>query len=444
MITNRRIAGRLVSPTRPALLGVAAASTFSGIEPTFGILTIRPVDVVLVVLATSGVLRALTRRRAHKSSWSEGRALFSCYLLYRAFVGLLLSSSGVFVKELVQALEMVYFGSRLGMVFDNRTDRETFFRAFTIALGAITTYAALKSFADGSYFRFKDLDEASLAPAVLTICTLGGFREAVSAGRRTRPWLLASGVASVLTLLSGARAGWAAVLLAALLLVSLRHRHRTGRDAMVPQEARLRRAGIALVVAPIIFATSMGLSSLLSGNNYLERQIASVKDLPSLLGGTASTDSSLSNDLRRANLSLAWAEIKAHPLLGLGPDNFRSAVTLEAELRGSRAQNVHNDFVQAAADTGVLGFALFLGTFLSLSARYALPTRANWVRRTSYSYGVGLFAYALVANLSVGGGAVNLIPIVIALSLADALARESGRGSTSILISAPASFGSAG
>src|SRR5206468_2479690 len=85
---------------------------------------------------------------------------------------------------------------------------------------------------------------------------------------------------------------------------------------------------------------------------------------------------------RGAGILGAWEMFKDHPLVGVGPANYRYAfydyklrvedqhptLTLQTT-RASQFGEAHNDHLQTLAQTGVPGYALFLTAAILVAAR---------------------------------------------------------------------------
>ena len=89
---------------------------------------------------------------------------------------------------------------------------------------------------------------------------------------------------------------------------------------------------------------------------------------------------------------VGWRTAVNHPITGTGPGSFyavyRQAKPPEAEM----ARLAHNDYLQQAADSGVVGFLTF-GGFIWLSlVRLYRQTSSSWVR---FPVWLGLFGWAM-------------------------------------------------
>ena len=98
-------------------------------------------------------------------------------------------------------------------------------------------------------------------------------------------------------------------------------------------------------------------------------------------------ESSVEQPSRTQFWSVAIDMLQDHPLLGVGPDNFR---WLFASYSGIQADNLgihaHDQYLETLADTGVLGFLAFLWLLIVVTRgaiQGALRTNDTWLWRTA-------------------------------------------------------------
>jgi Tfp pilus assembly protein PilF/O-antigen ligase len=103
----------------------------------------------------------------------------------------------------------------------------------------------------------------------------------------------------------------------------------------------------------------------------------------------------------------AWEIIKDHPLLGLGGHGWKSRY-FQYQSANYSSTEVHNHFMQVFVETGIIGFLLFLGIWLTfLYTAYRLYTEEDEERKI-LSVAIGTAVLAIVAhslydfNLSLG------------------------------------------
>lgn len=66
-----------------------------------------------------------------------------------------------------------------------------------------------------------------------------------------------------------------------------------------------------------------------------------------------------------------WGMVREHPVFGVGADNlkvnfanYQADVKRDIRLKGTSESNLHNEFLQRFAETGIIGFLAFLAVFL--------------------------------------------------------------------------------
>ncbi|MBS4030275.1 MAG: O-antigen ligase family protein [Clostridiales bacterium] len=109
----------------------------------------------------------------------------------------------------------------------------------------------------------------------------------------------------------------------------------------------------------------------------------------------------------------AWEIIKDHPLLGLGGHGWKSRY-FQYQSANYSSTEVHNHFMQVFVETGIIGFLLFLGIWLTfLYTAYRLYTDEDEERKI-LSVAIGTAVLAIVAhslydfNLSLGAISIFL------------------------------------
>lgn len=114
------------------------------------------------------------------------------------------------------------------------------------------------------------------------------------------------------------------------------------------------------------------------------------------------------SDLGRVEIWKSAARMfAAHPVLGVGPDNFSLMLgrhKTDGFVRthgwsGGQA-HAHNDFLQALATTGLAGFAAYLWLLWAAWGRLRLALRDDEARASSAAAGAGLAAAFLAAKLN--------------------------------------------
>ena len=153
---------------------------------------------------------------------------------------------------------------------------------------------------------------------------------------------------------------------------------------------------VALLVVVVIVAVPA----------YAER-LTSLADATALLSdepASAGTDNSI---LSRATENLAALNVFAdHPILGVGPDQFPEYYREYADEIGisvrAADRQAHNLYLEAAAETGILGLITFLGAVLTTLVQLARARVASLVRRPDLAAMATGFMLAMVAYLATG------------------------------------------
>ncbi|MBN1383598.1 MAG: O-antigen ligase family protein [Elusimicrobia bacterium] len=97
--------------------------------------------------------------------------------------------------------------------------------------------------------------------------------------------------------------------------------------------------------------------------------LISIDRLDTLKGFFSRNDASINE--RIFKWKTGWEMIKEHPVFGVGAGNlkvnfanYQAKVTRDIQLKGTSESNLHNEFLQIFAETGITGLLVFLAVFL--------------------------------------------------------------------------------
>lgn len=143
------------------------------------------------------------------------------------------------------------------------------------------------------------------------------------------------------------------VVYATLFLLVIRYIFKTGRW--------LLGAGVLLAMAAFPFLAYQTMPSLRAKVDYVKYDLFMYRH--------GHEDAKLSDSARWISLKIGWDIFKAHPVVGKGVGNFKSAVQSHYEqeypdISALERKMPHNQFLSVLGATGVLGFLFFLGIFL--------------------------------------------------------------------------------
>lgn len=395
----------------PVTCGVLLASNFLGVEWSLGNAVLRPSDFALGGIVAFLALGALARGRVRKVRLSHPALIallaFLGFFVLNAFFS---TSVSVGLVEAVQAVELVIVVLLVAQATRNHERRHVFLATFTISLGMIALYTAWYHVARGEFYNFKSLSQPKLTfGLVAALLVVRGRSSYEKLPHRVRHKVVLC-VAILLMVLAGDRKGWIAFLIAvSATLFTRTARPRVGSGNQVRTALLLLGVGVFVAVAPLA-------ASALPEDSYTTRQFRSLADLPAMISGQAGTTGSASNESRLFTLELAWSEFRSHPLVGVGPEQFRERSRQTGSLADMVAKNPHNEYVKVAVENGVIGLALYiwlnltlLGTALRLASRMADYRSAPTI--------LALCLYGLTINLFLAAGVINGILVVLPLGL---------------------------
>ena len=123
-----------------------------------------------------------------------------------------------------------------------------------------------------------------------------------------------------------------------------------------------------------------------------------------LADGTSNLVTSISVERNQARIALwgwSWLLIKEKPLLGVGSGNWKVEVLkYESKLKSgfTYSYKAHNDFIESAAETGVIGGLFYLGIFVFVALSFLKRIKQN-IKSEDNHYGylflaaMGMFFY---------------------------------------------------
>jgi hypothetical protein len=160
---------------------------------------------------------------------------------------------------------------------------------------------------------------------------------------------------------------------------------RAERRISVPHAAR-RRIGASLLVA--LLAGSIVLLAKQGGPAALVRHARQAFDAPAAPGYSYNKRLfNLSGSGRNVQYRVAWNEFRAHPIFGTGAGTYEQYWLRARPLKDWKIRDVHNGYLEALAELGLVGFGL-------LCIAFALPLVAFRRARQQPLASVALGAYA--------------------------------------------------
>lgn len=238
----------------------------------------------------------------------------------------------------------------------------------------------------------------------LVLATLSPFLLLPAARRGVLPWAIVATVVGVVVLLAGARAAWVTF---ALVLAFTAWRRWGGR-----------RAALGMAAGGLL---ALGLAATFS--DFLGPRIE--RSLAVLQGDPAGLDFALSGRVVLWETTLRI--IAAHPLTGVGTDNFKAAYREHSEgdqfVEHGRqgAFHAHQIVLEVLAETGIVGLLLWLAALaIALRAwRYADAEARQRAEAPALALAVTLFPFNthLAAYSTFWGGVILLLAALYAGAL---------------------------
>jgi O-antigen ligase len=397
-------------------LALAIVSLFLWFEFRVGPVVIRPFDGLLFI-GLGGALAAASMQGKIKNLYiADFQWVYLALTTYVIVNGLVFSGAGAAFKELLQKSEYVFLMLAIGALTRHPRRRRLFVWTLVIgcALAAIAT--AGWHVANGHLVSYKRLSEPKLAFGLFAYFMVTYL---VVSSRTSALGLVGGLGAFPLMLLSGERKGWLAFAAGiAFLYIAMRR----GSILKTLLRGRLSLKGVVLVAVVLAGGVLVGSSS-----GYVVGQIQTLSDMWSSLEGEGiqfRQGQSLSNQVRLFLLQFTIETVKAHPWWGIGVGEFKEAIQFAApgEMFVSGA---HSEYQRYAVETGLTGLGLYLLTWaLMIRHAWRVVRRTDLAKQTETALVVGLVVYGAVINLFLGGGALNILFLVLPAGLLQGILNE--------------------
>lgn len=427
--TSRRVTQTSTGQPVALVFGAACATMFLDFEFSPGGIRVRIFDIVLLLLLVSYTVSLVMARRARRTPGMDFLVVYLLYVGYCAVNALLLASAKTAVIETAQALSFAIFFWILTDLLENEKRAKSFIAGFLIGMWAISMGNAAFFISGGQVYDFKSTGPQKLSHAYSLIATVV---LAMYGDRRYRPFLISLVlIAAALTLLAGERKGWLAAIAALGVLAATSD---TGRI----------RVGRVVQRVVVILALAIPIALIADGNtgaSYTSRQIESTvsafdKAFNPAYNPITDIHESISNRSRIYITNLGRDIVASHPFFGIGLDNFIPyAEQKTIGLPRGLLAGIHNEYLRIAAETGLVGLALYLAGISLILRRAAIGIRSlphlNDHLRLRLRIGVALLVFGLVINMfrATSGGSALMLFLPAALIYFPALALRMPDGS---------------
>ncbi|MEQ8717465.1 MAG: O-antigen ligase family protein [Acidimicrobiales bacterium] len=398
------VEGRIV----PVLAGVAVGSVFLGVEPEVGAAVVRPFDGLVLLTAVVLAARVVVLGRLPRVSLGWSFFFAAAYLSFRSLDALVQSPLSTAVVETIQGVELLFLFWLVSVATRTVDGFIRFFTGLASAVAGIVIWATIYHLSIGEYFRYKSLDEPKLAFGVLLSLIVVARFERLPLNRLLRS-RTALATVTLLVLFSGERKMWVGVAVALLVLVAR------------PSKSLAPKLVLLTITALVVGAVAVGplFADRLPEDNYTARQLRSLSELPTVFAGDSERQSvSVSNESRTELTEIAVEVFRDNPVAGIGPDNFAPFIRGLGPERPRAGKSPHNEYLLAAAETGSIGLVLFGSLALSVAVN-ASPRRSAAKRgRVGSDFVVAFSALAVVVNLFLAGGVLNMVFLILPAAVA--------------------------
>ncbi len=394
---------------------------FLGVQHDVGVV-LRPFDALVGVGGLLLVGRASVRGHIDTLRKPAVYYLFVATYTYRCLNGFFLTGVGTALKETLQVIEFVLLIQLVAVSTRTIRDRQLFFRTLLIGFGVLVALTAGWHISNGSYAGYKALGALKYVFSLLALLAFARYLRSES-DRQTAIVLL---IALLLMILSGERKGWMAFAGGAGMMYFVFHGGSLRRMLSVLLRPRVLIGGGTTLAVILI-----GVSQI----EYVAQQFRTVGDVYVLLSNfnlqmdLSAFETSGSNLVRLYALLFTFRTVLAHPWFGVGTGGWGEAIKNAAHSGGGNyVLGAHSEYQRFAVENGLIGLGLYM-----LSWGAAIRDSVRRYHRTASSSEtmelevVGLAFFGAVINLFLGGGALNVLFMALAVGLLVGLENDPAR-----------------
>jgi len=405
--------GRSRSTVLPTVYGLLCASIFLGIDASVAGVVIRPFDIAFALLLAAQLFMS-GRPTFRRIVLPPFVWLLLLVMIIEVVNGLFLNSVAVAIKETLQNTEQMLFLLVLASLLTDIENREKFLKAFLIGISLIALGTVLYYFSQGNFVRFKGLGEPKYTFGIISILLL--VRVIHQRSRSQWIWVAAFVAAILLTLASGERKGWAALIFAGGVVTLL--------------SILLGRGGVAairmMIVVGLAVPAALFAVTLASDRStaYIDRQIEGFGHIGSLIdadhAALAEMETNISNRVRVFVTKRSLEYISENPVFGLGTQKLKDTLGENYHfLPDQFIRGAHNEYLRYGAENGIPSMVFYAGAWMFLVLAAIVISARSSVRHRAIDVSIlGLATYGAIASMLMGGGASQMMLLLIPMSMA--------------------------
>lgn len=394
-------------------------SLFLGVNYDVGII-LRPFDAVVGLGGLFLLGRASVRGRIDTLRKPTVYYLFVATYTYRCVNALFLSGTGTALKETLQVVEFLLLAHLIAVSTRSSEHRRLFFRTLLIGSGILALGAAVWHVGNGYYAGYKELGDSKYVFSLFALVAFGAFLR----GQSKYAGIILLG-AVLLTILSGERKGWVALIGGGGLMYFVYQGRSLRRLLGTVLRPRVLVGGTVAIAAVVVVGLQF---------EYVSRQFETMGDVYVLLSNLdlrmdlSSFETSGSNLARLYILLFTVRTALTHPCFGVGTGRWHEALAEMAYSGSTRYMiGAHSEYQRFTVENGLIGLGLYVlawgATIRDAVRRYHRNVSSNETRGLET---VGLALFGALINLFLGGGALNILFLALAVGLLVGLENEPG------------------
>jgi O-antigen ligase len=385
-------------------------SLFLGISYDVGIV-LRPFDALVAAGGFILVGRASVRGYIDTLRKPIVYYLFAAAYFYRCLNGFFISGMGTAVKETIQVIEFILLVHLVAIATRTAENRRRFLWTLLVGSGVIALMTVFWHVGNGIYVGYKQLGPPKFLFSLFSLLVFGEYLKERS------HWFVGVVlfVSILLTILSGERKGWVALV------------GGMGVMYVVVQGVSLRRLVTGLFRPRLILSGGIALAVVIFIGlqvEYVADQFGTMVDLYyiasnlSLEMDISALETSGSNLARLYILLFSIRTAMAHPFFGVGTGRWDEALAAASGGNPEFMIGAHSEYQKFIVENGLTGFVLYVWTWWAAFRqairlfREGIPTGKGSVLTI-----LGVVVMGALINLFLGGGALNIVYMALAVGL---------------------------
>ena len=319
--------------------------------------------------------------------------------------GLKNSQLNILIKNIIQNFEFLFLLVILINIFKNEETKKIFLKYFIFLLGTLVFFTTLWHINNGFFYRFKMLNELKSTYGLFALFIFPYFLI-----KKNLKYDLIFIISLILLILSVERKGWIGFIMGALLILYFYKKRNP-----ILYNKKMNKKWLKFII--IILFILILLFILINNNEYLSYRVSSLTEVFNLL---TKFDSSINiesvSEVRFITLNYGFKIFLNNPIIGIGEENFKTEIA--KYIPENKVKGPHNIFLKYLVENGFIVFSIYFFLYIILLIKIIyIYLNYKYFKLYDFLIAPGLLIYSIVLNLLKGGGAENLLYLILPASV---------------------------